>query len=198
LTVTSFLTLKNLQRLLCTDKLQAMVGVFCQLMVTWIVSGEWDMMTWIFHNPPLSTKIRLLWDIQPIDSPHDHSKSKSSIGCIKINYDDLQAMVGVFCQLATWIKLRLGCFVSWWPGLCPENGLLWAEFCTTLSTKIRLLWDMLIRHSLLTSLYSTLLSREQRFCCKQLWNRETLTSTDERWFECKFETCTFWSLLCAL
>jgi hypothetical protein len=39
--------------------------------------------------------------MQPIDSLHDHPKS--SIGCIKINNDGLQAMVWVFCQSVTWI-----------------------------------------------------------------------------------------------
>jgi hypothetical protein len=43
--------------------------------------------------------------MQPIDSLHDHSKS--SIGCIQINNDGLQAMVGVFCQLmVTWIMAQ--------------------------------------------------------------------------------------------
>jgi hypothetical protein len=42
--------------------------------------------------------------MQPIDSLHDHLKS--SIGCIKINNDGLEAMVWVLCQLVTWIMSR--------------------------------------------------------------------------------------------
>jgi hypothetical protein len=44
--------------------------------------------------------------MQPIDSLHDHPKS--SIGCIKINNDGLQAMVWVLCQSVTWIM-----FAEW-------------------------------------------------------------------------------------
>jgi hypothetical protein len=50
-----------------------------------------------------STKTSLLHHIMHLDILPDHPKS--SIGCIKINCNGLEAIVCVFCQLVAWITV---------------------------------------------------------------------------------------------
>jgi hypothetical protein len=51
-----------------------------------------------------STKTSLLHHILHLNSIPDHPKS--SIGCIKINCGDWEAMVWISCQLVAWIMAK--------------------------------------------------------------------------------------------